>query len=258
MPPERFSIYLTQAIATGEHEILNFALPHPIDFQSDESHRNGYECALAEAFLDVSWQNVVDGRFSYSIDGGKEWQHTSIPQGSYKNLQDLLKAVSDQLTALKPRVSLKSAQKETQIVLKGSKGLKRIRLGHDLASLLGLEVGVELIGSEPIPIPNLNLNWNVPELVIEAPNLIGTSIINHGMQPILAVIPVWGTEQNRPGFRGSYVGPIIFRDLCTGGSSSSSSALRYLQILVRASAPFGDVIFVEKKLSLHLIFQRKV
>ncbi len=208
MQPERVSIYLTDAIAMGEHEILNFALPHSIDFAGHD-----YECALAEAFLDVSWQNIVDGWFSYTIDGGKEWQHTSIPQGCYKSLNDLLKAMSDELVAVKPPVTLKPFKKETQIMLRGSKGLKRICLGHDLASLLGLEVGAELVGSKAVPIPNLNLHWNVPELVIEAPDLVSTSIINHGMRPILAVIPVWHADQNRPGFRGSYAGPIIFRDL---------------------------------------------
>ncbi len=193
MAPERVSVYLTEMSAEGEHEILNCILPYWIDFAGRD-----YECTLAEAFLDVSWQNIVDGRFSYSIDGGEEWQHTSIPQGKYTNLNDLLKAVSDQLVPLKPLVALKPAQKETQIVLRGSKGLKRIRLGHDMCKLLRLEVGAELIGSKPVPIPNVDLNWNVPELVIKAPNLIEpTSIINQGMRPILALIPVHPTDRPR-------------------------------------------------------------
>ncbi len=85
MAPERFSVYLTETNAEGIHEILNCILPYPIDFAGRD-----YECALAEAFLDISWQNIVDGQFSYSIDGGKEWQHTLIPQGRYTNLNDFL------------------------------------------------------------------------------------------------------------------------------------------------------------------------
>ncbi len=120
MVPEWFSIYLNGEFANTNLGVGKIhTLSHSLDFPD-----HNYECALGEAFLDVSWQNVVDGQFSYSIDGGKEWQHTSIPQGSYKNLSDVLKAVSDQLETLKPPVALKPVKNETQIVLRGSEASK--------------------------------------------------------------------------------------------------------------------------------------
>ncbi len=225
---DRVSVYLTEALHDDEQsEQLDFILPHPIDFGEKK-----YECALVEASFDISWYNIVDGHFSYNSGGSKKWEEVSIPEGTYENLKQLLAVVSKRIPG--KQTQLKPAQKETQLVLRGPKDCK-IRLGHDLAFLLGLNVGSELNSSKPIPIPNVNLNWNMPEVTIEAPNLVRTSMINDSMRPILALVPTWPTQH--VGFQGTYSGPPIFRDVYP-----QRPQLKQLQIMIKTSKPFQRVI----------------
>ncbi len=125
-------------------------------------------------------------------------------------------------------------------------------LGYDLAQLLGFDAHFE-ISRELVPFTGFKPNWNIQNLIIEAPQLISFSMINDVALPILGVIPIWNIARNG-GFIpiANQTGNTTFYDVLPSNNHLD-------RISIRISSDFSEkMTFIVKKASFHLHFKKKL